>query len=393
MQKALGWNGITFPGMGLPVDSVNQWSEPVTEEEAFLKADEYGEFIDDPTAFLLNFWLPRFTAHIKPLGSPVTFEHNMSLINGILAYSKFFQTWGVKQNELIKAGVVPAVGSVLKAPLDILGDKLRGYINLCYDLNYRRETVIKACEALMPHLLRIVLGGADPGGNIPSIIWMHRGCVPFISQKDFTEIYWPTLKPIVEELWRHGHQIVFYAEGNWNSHLKSFAELPEKSIIFHVDKTDVIEARRVLGKKFCLSGGIGNEILAIGSQKDVEDRCRFVIDSVAQDGGYIMDASALILNDAKIENVKAMIDFTLDYGTYSRSGANTTKPTKMKRVDQTTAKDISRGKQRREPGVCIPWQEKKKELPRILAREDLAQKAWQEVDALGYSFCWTNLTW
>ena len=52
MQKALGWNGITFPGVGLPVDSINQWSEPATEEEAFLKAGEYEEFADDPTAFL-----------------------------------------------------------------------------------------------------------------------------------------------------------------------------------------------------------------------------------------------------------------------------------------------------------------------------------------------------
>ena len=44
MQKALGWKGITFPGIGLPVDSINQWTEPGTEEEAFLRADEYDEF-------------------------------------------------------------------------------------------------------------------------------------------------------------------------------------------------------------------------------------------------------------------------------------------------------------------------------------------------------------
>ena len=392
MQKALGWNGITFPGVGLPVDSINQWSEPATEEEAFLKAGEYEEFADDPTAFLVNSWLPRFTRHIKALGSPVTFEHNMSLIDGILAYNKFFSRWAVKQNELIQAGVVPAVGSVLKAPLDILGDKLRGYTNLCYDLSDRRRQVIKACEALMPHLLHIVLGGADPDGNIPSIIWMHRGCVPFITQNDFQEIYWPTLKPIVEELWRHGHQIIFYGEGNWDSHLESFAELPERSIIFHVDKTDLRKAYRVLGKRFCLSGGIGNEILAMGSPKDVQDRCRFVIDSVAREGGYIMDASALILSDAKIENVKAMIEFTLDHGTYSRSSTASAKPRK-KTPERNLPGSMPLTTQRRKTGVCIPWEEKKQELPAISGNEELARKAWEAVDALGYDFCWTNLIW
>jgi hypothetical protein len=393
MQKALGWKGITFPGIGLPADSVNQWSEPATEESAFLAADEYDEFIEDPTAFLVNSWLPRFTEHIVPRGNPVTFEHNMSLISGTLAYSSFFQTWNAKHNALIQAGVVPAVGSVLKAPLDVLGDKLRGYVNLCFDLNDRRGKVLKACEALMPHLLRIVLDGADPERHIPSIIWMHRGCVPFISQNDFAEIYWPTLKPIVEELWKHGHQIVFYGEGDWTSHLPSFAELPEKSIIFHVDKTDILEAHRVLGRKFCLSGGIGNDILAIGGRKDVENRCKFVIDTVAQDGGYIMDAGALILNDAKIENVKAMIDFTLDYGTYSRSGPSIVKPFPVKHDIGTAAGGGFQGTQRRKPGVCIPWEQKRIELPNIPANEELAQKTWEEVDALGYSFCWTNLIW
>lgn len=394
MQKALGWEAITYPGIGLPVNSVNQWDEPATEEEAFLKTTEYDEFIDDPTAFLINFWLPRFTRHIKQLGSPVTFEHNMSLINGIMAYNKFFSTWEAKTNELIQAGVVPAVGSVLKAPLDILGDKLRGYLNLCYDLHEHREKVIKACEALMPHLLNVVLGGADPAGNIPSIIWMHRGCIPFISQKDFDEIYWPTLKPIVEELWARGHQIVFYAEGNWDYHLGSFAELPEKSIIFHCDKTDIHKAHKILGNKFCLSGGIPNGLLATGTWKEVRDRCKLVIDSVAQDGGYIMDSSALLLNDAKIENINAMIDFTLDYGNYSQSGRSTASSIDdFKKIVKPDSKELLYRKQKRKPGVCVPWKEKRKELPKIMGREELIQKVWEDVDKLGYSFCWTNLTW
>jgi hypothetical protein len=41
-----------------------------------------------------------------------------------------------------------------------------------------------------------------------------------------------------------------------------------------------------------------------------------VIDGVARDGGYIMDSSAIIQNDAKVENVRAMTDFTREYGVY-----------------------------------------------------------------------------
>jgi len=44
--------------------------------------------------------------------------------------------------------------------------------------------------------------------------------------------------------------------------------------------------------------------------------CKKVIDGVARDGGYIMDASAIIQNDAKVENIKAMTEFTREYGLY-----------------------------------------------------------------------------
>ena len=45
-----------------------------------------------------------------------------------------------------------------------------------------------------------------------------------------------------------------------------------------------------------------------------------MIDIAARDGGYIMDSSAIMQNDAKVENVKAMTDFTREYGVYSASG-------------------------------------------------------------------------
>jgi len=394
MQKALSWEGITFPGFGIPVDSVNQWAEPSSEEGAFLKASEYDEIIDDPTAFLVNKWMSRFTRNIQQAGELVTFEHNMTFINGIMAYNYFFNTWGAKHIELVDAGIVPAVASVLKAPLDILGDKLRGYINLCFDLNERRDKVIEACEALMPHLRNLVLGGADPDGNIPSIIWMHRGCVPFISKVDFDEIYWPTLKPIIEELWANGSQIILYAEGNWDHHLEAFAELPEKSIIFHSDKTDIIKAHRILGEKFCISGGIPNMLLTNGSPDDVRTACKKVIDEVAQDGGYIMDTGALLMNDAKIENVEAMIDFTREYGVYSQgssTGANLDeiKPARQK----IQVPEFNNKKQKRGQGVCVPWEQKRLELPQIVEKEELAKNTWELVDSLGYGFLWVNLTW
>jgi hypothetical protein len=43
------------------------------------------------------------------------------------------------------------------------------------------------------------------------------------------------------------------------------------------------------------------------------------------------------------------------------------------------------------PGVCIPWEEKKKELPKILGDQKLVQKVWEDIDALGYVYIWQCL--
>ena len=166
----------------------------------------------------------------------------------------------------------------------------------------------------MPHLLHVALSGADPAGNVPVGLWMHRGCVPFLSPAQFERFYWPTLKQIIEAIWAEGHQVLFYAEGEWNPNLKYIAELPDRSIVYHVDRGDVFEVHRAVGHKFCLSGGIPNDLLAFGQPQDVRAYCKKVIEGVARDGGYVMDASAIMQDDTKVENLRAMTEFTREYG-------------------------------------------------------------------------------
>jgi uroporphyrinogen-III decarboxylase len=234
-----------------------------------------------------------------------------------MAMMQYFQALSDLAREFREElGIVPAISGILKAPLDILADKLRGYYGLVTDLHERPQKVLKACEALMPHLLEVALSGADPEKNLPITIWMHRSCVPFINPEHFSNIFWPTLKPILEEIWKRGHQVLFYAEGNWDYHLETFKELPPGSIIYHVDRGDIFKVHQVLGDRFCISGGVPNDLLAFGSPEEVRDCIKKIIDNVARDGGYIMDASAIIQNDAKIENIKAMTDFTREYGQY-----------------------------------------------------------------------------
>lgn len=394
LTQAIGLKYYGIPGIDIPPDTGFQYREPA-EDESFMKEDEYDALIDDPTAFLYNVWLPRVSRYIlspsdrsdKSYKSDSQYRNNLALVKGGMAMLQYFTAFG-PQTELLRTecGMPGAIAGIFKAPLDIIGDKLRGYIGLTMDMMTQPDKVLKACEALMPHLYNVALTSSDPSGTVPIGYWMHRGCIPFVSAGQFESHYWPTVKPIIEELWRNGRQTLFYAEGDWGHHLDSFAELPDKSIVYHVDRGDIFETHKKLGHKFCLSGGIPNFTLAYGTPDQVRERCKAVIDGVAQDGGYIMDASAIMQNDTSIENLRAMTDFTREYGTYSggsnvqHSTLNTQRPTG----------NIPEG--RVKAGTCIAWEEKLKELPNPIPGDaELARRIWEEVDALGNMFIWQVL--
>ena len=308
-----------------------------------------------------------------------------------MAMSQFFRDWERQERRLREeCGTVSAIAGMLKAPLDLLADKLRGYLGLAEDLMVRPKKVLAACEALMPHLEYFARVTADPSCNVPIGFWMHRSCVPMISFQHFHEICWPTLKPIIQELWAHGHQTLFYAEGNWDHHLESFAELPDGSIVYHVDCGDVYKVHTILGKKFCLSGGIPNTLLSFGTSDQVRNCCRQVIEGVAREGGYIMDASAIIQNDAKVENLRALTEATLEYGGYSRgtSASMTAGGPKPLPQDACPGAFMIRPSSPRPPGTCIPWRDVRPQLPDIVGDASLCQEVWESVDATGYMYLW-----
>jgi uroporphyrinogen-III decarboxylase len=282
-----------------------------------MQPDEYDALIEDPTGYLLNVWMPRTNRYLVGDGEPNTWRNNVAWLQGGMALMQYFTAFGGQVERLRReCGTVSAIAGILKSPFDILADKFRGYIGLTMDLFERPEKVLAAAEALMPHMLHIALSTADPNKQVPITIWMHRGCVPFVTPDQFERFFWPTLKPVIEEIWKHGHQTLFYAEGQWHHHWDRFRELPEGSIIYHCDRDDVFAAKRALGDRFAISGGIPNVLLSFGTPQEVRDFCKRVIDEVAVDGGYIMDASAILQNDTSIENVRAMTEFTREYGVY-----------------------------------------------------------------------------
>jgi uroporphyrinogen-III decarboxylase len=396
LAQAAGLRYYGIPGVGMPHTVGFNYIEPA-EDKAFMREDEYDALIDDPTAFLYNVWLPRVSTEISQIGEASTYRNNLALVKTSMAMLSYFYAFGPQIERLrTECGTVSAIAGIFKAPFDILADKLRGYVGLTMDMHTQPQKVLKACEALMPHLANVGLSTADPQKLVPIGFWMHRGCVPFINPKQFDSHYWPTLKPIIEEFWKQGHQTLFYAEGAWDYHYDAFAELPDCSIVFHVDRGDLFKAHRILGHKFCLSGGIPNVLLSYGKPDEVREYCRKVIDEVARDGGYILDASAIMQDDTSIENLRTMTDFVREYGIYSGGSyqASAGPPCDLPASERDRAQLAGlagRAPPRISPGTCYAWEQKVQQLPEITGDKTLLRRVWEDIDSLGNMFIWQML--
>ena len=318
MTDAMGLSYYGIPGIDISANTGFQYREP-PQQNAFMRPDEYDQLIEDPTGFLLNVWLPRVSTHLRPAGEPVTEAHNLSLLKGGMAMMEYFGAFA-EQNARLRARIGHGLGD-LRHPQGPHGHHRRqaprlpgagrGPFRTPRQGGGRLRGADAAPVATSPARRPI------RSGFVPIGYWMHRGGVPFVSPEIFQNIYWATIKPIIEELWADGHQTLFYAEGKWDYHLESFAELPEQSIVYHVDQGDIFKAHRVLGDKFCFSGGVPNVMLAYSSPDEVRRHCKKIIEGVARDGGYIMDASAIVQNEGRVENLRAMTDSTREYGVYS----------------------------------------------------------------------------
>ena len=394
MAAGLRYYGI--PGIHIPPDVGFNYIEP-SEEGAFMKADEYDLLIDDPTGFLYNVWFPRVATEVTKMGEASTYRNNLALVKSAMAMLAYFYAFGPQIQRLrSECGTASAIAGIFKAPFDIIADKLRGYVGLTMDMHTQPDKVLRACEALAPHLCHVGLTTADPGKQVPIGFWMHRGCVPFINPRQFHSHFWPTLKPCIEEFWKHGHQTLFYAEGKWDHHLDDFATLPERSIVFHVDQGDIFLAHRKLHHKFALSGGIPNVLLSYGKPDEVRQHCRKVLEGVARDGGYIADASAIMQDDTSIENLRVMTEVVREHGVYSaRSSPAAGTPEVLRPCDGAEVTNLgglsARPAPRIKPGVCLAWEEKAKELPEITGDKELVRKVWENVDALGNTYIWQML--
>jgi len=135
-----------------------------------------------------------------------------------------------------------------------------------------------------------------------------------MSDQHFEKFYWPSLRRLITELLDKDVQPQLYFQGDANPRLPYLAELPKGKVPIHFDWVDRNEARKYMAGNNCFWGNVPVSIMEYGTIQQVEDDVKELIDLFAPGGGLIIDSSGAITDNAKPENVEAMVRAVHTYG-------------------------------------------------------------------------------
>jgi uroporphyrinogen-III decarboxylase len=174
---------------------------------------------------------------------------------------------------------------------------------------------MEMCEFILEKTLERPL--PPPTGNGYTRIFMTntRGSDDFLSMKQFQTFYWPTFKKLVKTLIERGVTPCIFFEGNFTSRLEYLLEFPKGKLLARFDTTDIFRAKEILKDHVCIEGNVPSSLLQVGTVEQVKEHCKKLIDVVGKGGGYIL-APRSSTDEVNPANLKAMIEFTKEYGVY-----------------------------------------------------------------------------
>ncbi len=334
--EALDTNYTRWPGGNLPPDIGNQ----VIEQE-FMKEDEYDLFLADPSDFILRVMLPRIFGSMEPLAKLpplMSLGTNISGLTTIFASeeyaklarsmkkvgeaaAKWKQEMGQMDKEMASIGfpqTTPIPVGGVQPPFSNFSNIFRTFRGVVRDM-YRQPEKLKAAlnkfveyriATASPPVKRegkLAIGGAGEA---------HRVSDGFMSPKHFEEFVWPYWKRCINATLDLGYDTVWmFFEGTRDNQLEYFADFPKGSLFILFEKTDMFKAKEILGDRACLMGNVPLSMLQVGSPQDIDEYCKKLIKVCGKGGGFIL-ANSGGMDNAKPENLKAMVDAAEKYGRY-----------------------------------------------------------------------------
>ena len=330
----LDYKLYAWPGHGIAKDGTS-WQ---FIEGEYMTVDEYDDFIRDPSDFWVRTYLPRAFGILEPMRMfqpftnitenvhlmqfmPLAMPQVQDMLQRMLDIGKEYQKL---MQLMMSAGRGMSMdftagfgGGFAKVPFDTLGDTLRGTKGIMKDMFRCPDKLLKALDVVADLTIATILKSPNIANMTAVMYPLHKGADGFMSQKAFDTFYWPPMKKVMNALIEEGLIQILFAEGSYNTRLEYVGGFPKGSVVWYFDRTDMSNAKRILGKDCCLQGNVPTSMLVTGQPEQVKEYCRKLIQEVGKGGGFILAGGAMPDNP-KLENLQAMMAAVREYGYYKK---------------------------------------------------------------------------
>ncbi len=330
--EASGAEFIRWPG---PQFGINNYTSFQIVDKEFIEDDEYEDFLKDPTYFLYSKILPRRHSKLSGfadidlrcvsstgafdllsrMAKPGVKESFLDAIKAGEQMAQFNERFSEMENAIIEAGAHRFADCLAFAPYDVFSDDYRGMINTIMDIKTRPEQLDEALEYMTAVTIERTVKDIKENGLKRVSIPLHAGVDEFMSPADYEHFYWKGLKKLVLAIIDAGATPLLFCEGNYSSRLDVISDVPKGKVEYLFEKCDLKEIKKKIGPVGCFFGNFPNALLLTGTEQQVIDHTKYMLDICAPGGGFLMNCG-IALDNADRKNMEAWREATATYGKY-----------------------------------------------------------------------------
>jgi len=331
MLDAMDFRQLQWPGHGVGDDQPYQYLD-----REYMTADEYDDFLFDPTGFYYDKYLPRVAGAfdgMQPLASltgsvylglgfatmAFTDESLHAAMDRVRAAGEAARAAVAADiafaQRMARLGTPTSFGLVASAPYDALADFCRGATGMMKDLYRRPGKVLAALDKMAALIVRQTLAKARFVRNPLVFIPVHWAADPYMSLEQFRTFWWPSFARMAGELAAGGLIPMPLWQSDCSSRLETMRELKPGSCVHWFESTDLMLAFEVLGDVAALRGGLTSSLMTTGKPHEIDAAVRDLAERVFHRGGrLIFDSGFGIPDETPVQNVRAMFAAARAYG-------------------------------------------------------------------------------
>jgi uroporphyrinogen decarboxylase len=204
-------------------------------------------------------------------------------------------------------GYLDGLGVTL-GPLE-LAAAIRGYENLLMDMHDAPQKLHKLLTITTESALRWLLAQQKINGPLKLLILIDH-LPAIVSLRYFEEFAFPYFQCIFAEF--PGAVHLYHNEGRSDHYLTRIPDFGAH--VFHCGKVDLARAKRTIGDRVCLMGNLDAPgLLLTATPERVRQACLELLRIAAPGGGYLLCTGGAMAPGTPKDNLRAMIQASLDY--------------------------------------------------------------------------------